>query len=523
MVAAVESSATHPIAATIVGYAAAQGASARGLIVRNARTYAGMGVEADVDDPGSPPEQQGSRRVAVGNARMMQRVGVTAERNQAAVMLGTIAYVAIDKTLQGWFVLGDALRPSALPTILRLQNNLHVACMLLTGDRVGVDQAELHFTETHTSLLPEDKLRYVEEYQHTIGPVAHVGDGINDAPALAAASVGLAMGNVGAALAVDAADVALFGRGELAAVPGVVALGRAVRRKIWENIIVSVVLKVVVVVLAALKMGSLWLAVAVDAGTAVLVILNGMWLLRYVVVDEGDGGDAGWWVGVKQRVGGWRLRHGRGARYARLEDVNVVDGGDVEMGGGTKGCCGDDGHTAHKGGCCDHDDGGHAAHSCCEHDDHQHHHHDGHAAHKGGCCEDDDHHHHPDGHTAPAACCDHDHHHHHHHDGHTAPTRHGCYHHDHHHHHHHDGHTAHQDSRYDHYHHHAAPVAHLAQKDSCCDHDHDHHHHHHQHHHHPAPASHGCCDHDHHHHDNHHVHNLAHFGTHGRNHVPQLL
>lgn len=154
-----------------------------------------------------------------------------------------------------------------------------------TGDRSRTARSVarslgLFRSHTHSDLLPEDKLELVGEYHDTFKSVAHVGDGINDALALARANVGVAMGVGGSAMAVEAADVALFSN-DLMNLPFVLGLARNARWKLIANISFSVILKVAVIVLAVLGYVQLWEAVLADVGSSVIVTLNGLTLLRY--------------------------------------------------------------------------------------------------------------------------------------------------------------------------------------------------------------------------------------------------
>ena len=153
--------------------------------------------------------------------------------------------------------------------------------IMLTGDDARVAEAiqsALGVANVRAGLRPEDKVQAIEELKEH-GVVAMIGDGINDAPALAAAHVGIAMGVRGSALALESADVALM-TDDLGQVPEVVALGRRARRVIRQNIAVSLVAKAAVLALAAFGFASLWAAVLADVGTSLVVVLHGMSLLR---------------------------------------------------------------------------------------------------------------------------------------------------------------------------------------------------------------------------------------------------
>lgn len=272
IIAAVEAHSAHPLADALVGYAAAQGANATAITVQSTEAHPGLGVTATV----CMGDDTHVHTVSIGSAALV--TGAASPDNKSSSTT-TAVYVGIDSVPTAYVTLSDTLCPPAA-TVVEALNALKLTTVVLTGDAVQGVASALPLHATHVGLLPNDKLAAVERYASSDGPVMHVGDGINDAPALAAASVGVAMGRAGAALAVEAADVALFGKAGIDVLPGLIKLGRRVRRKIWENIVFAVMLKIMVLVLAALHVGSLWLAVAVDAGTAVLVVLNGMTLLR---------------------------------------------------------------------------------------------------------------------------------------------------------------------------------------------------------------------------------------------------
>ncbi|BDA49356.1 Cadmium/zinc-transporting ATPase HMA2 [Coccomyxa sp. Obi] len=278
LAASAERTSSHPVAVAIVGCAAAAGAPVN-LPVAACHSVPGQGIVAEVD----------GEEVAVGNARLLaervadhDRALVAATEAEWSAQGATVSWVAAGGKLVGVFAVADAPRAEAAEAVSALREaNLKVA--MLTGDNAGAGQsvaAAARIEFMHAALLPEDKLRQVEEYRARFGSVVHIGDGINDAPALAAADVGIAMGANGAAIAVEAADVALFSN-DLRCLLPIIRLGSTVRRKIFENITLSVVTKVAVLALAAASKFSLWGAVAVDVGTALLVIANGMTLLRW--------------------------------------------------------------------------------------------------------------------------------------------------------------------------------------------------------------------------------------------------
>jgi Cd2+/Zn2+-exporting ATPase len=182
----------------------------------------------------------------------------------------------------GVIAVSDPLRPNAREA-LRMLRALGVSeIAMLTGDNPATAStvaAQAGISDVRAGLLPEDKVAAVADLRERAGVVAMVGDGVNDAPALAAASLGVAMGAAGTDAALETADVALMGD-DLAAIPETVVLARRTRRVIWQNIVFSIVVKAVFLVLAPLGLVSLWLAVFADMGTSLIVTGNGLRLYR---------------------------------------------------------------------------------------------------------------------------------------------------------------------------------------------------------------------------------------------------
>ncbi|MCC6991938.1 MAG: cation-translocating P-type ATPase [Acidobacteria bacterium] len=273
--AAVEQRSAHPIAGAIVNAARARGVLA--------------GTADDVRDlPGRGAEGRWrGRHVLVGNAALMTDRGVSIDAAGLAESLGargeTAVYVAIDGV--AGLALGVADRPRAVAAdvvrLLRGHGVTHVA--LLTGDTAASAAALARatgLTDVRAGLLPAEKLTAVHALRAAHGPVAMVGDGVNDAPALAAADVGIAMGAAGSAAALEAADVALMSD-ELQKLPYAIRLSRATLANVRVNIAIALGLKVAVLGLAVFGLSTLWMAVVADSGASVLVVANAMRLLRH--------------------------------------------------------------------------------------------------------------------------------------------------------------------------------------------------------------------------------------------------
>ena len=273
--AAVESRSEHPLARAIL-----EEAASRGIDWPEAKDFAalpGRGAEARV----------ASASVFVGSYRAFSERGlVTTEVEQAVDAISadgaTAVLVARDGTAIGAIAISDEMRngaPEALD-VLRSQGIRHIA--MLTGDHAAAAVAFARATgvdEVRSQLLPEDKVTSVAALRAAHGPVAMIGDGVNDAPALAAADVGIAMGAAGTDVALETADVALMAD-ELGKIPYAIRLSRATTRNIRANIAFSIVLKAGFLVLAIAGVATLWMAVAADMGASLLVIANALRLLR---------------------------------------------------------------------------------------------------------------------------------------------------------------------------------------------------------------------------------------------------
>ena len=275
LAAALELRSEHPIAAAIVEYAKRE--RVEPLEVERFRALPGLGAEAELH----------GRPALVGNLRLFRERRVAtpdAERQTdlAAAQGHTAVLVAWDGRLLGAIAVSDRPRETAADVVdlLRRHGLRHV--VMLTGDNEGAARtmaAALGITEYRADLLPHDKVRHVAELRARYGSVAMVGDGVNDAPALAAADVGIVMGAAGSDAALETADVALMGD-DLSRIPYAMRLSRAALLTIKTNIALSVLLKAAFLALAVTGYATLWMAIAADTGASLLVIANGLRLLR---------------------------------------------------------------------------------------------------------------------------------------------------------------------------------------------------------------------------------------------------
>ena len=194
----------------------------------------------------------------------------------------TSIFISDENDAIGVIALGDAIRENA-PAIISHLRKLHIRTEMLTGDnkRVAALLAEkTGVDEYHAELLPEDKVKVVEDLALRFGSVAMVGDGVNDAPALAVANVGIAMGSIGSDVAIETADIALM-HDDLSKIDYVISLSRKTMQVVKQNVVASIVIKGSLTVLASLGLINLWVAVGVgDMGLSLAVILNAMRLTR---------------------------------------------------------------------------------------------------------------------------------------------------------------------------------------------------------------------------------------------------
>ncbi len=273
--AAAEQHTNHPIARAL---AAAGAALADGQILPAdaVEETAGYGVCATITVDGTP------YRVAAGNGKLMEREGATWT---PAGGIGSVVYVSVDGQFAGSILVADTVKADAPEAIAALRTCGIRRTVMLTGDTADSGRAvaaELGLDECRAELLPGDKVAAVETIladPARRGKLAFVGDGINDAPVLARADIGIAMGGLGSDAAIEAADVVLMDD-RVAGLPTAIRLARRTLRIVRQNIVLALAVKAVVLLLGALGLANLWLAVFADVGVAVLAILNAMRALK---------------------------------------------------------------------------------------------------------------------------------------------------------------------------------------------------------------------------------------------------
>ena len=267
MAAAIEAVSTHPIATSIVSEAKAQG-----LTVEPSdfvQELAGEGMVGMTD----------GQQVLIGNRRLMERYNVQGYPTEAAEY-GTEVLVAEGNTYLGRIIIADEARPDSAEAIANL-NGQDIKTVMLTGDAeasANYIAKETGVSAVRAQLLPQDKLSVVQDIRSEYGPTMFVGDGINDAPVLAGADVGGAMGS-GADAAIEAADV-VFMRPSLTAIAHILDLSKATLRVAWQNVVFAIAVKILIMALGLMGYASMWWAVFGDTGVSILCILNSIRILR---------------------------------------------------------------------------------------------------------------------------------------------------------------------------------------------------------------------------------------------------
>jgi len=262
----------HPVSQAIARGLEASGADG----VDGFTALAGRGVQAHV----------GGQALVLGNHRLIEERGLRSPALEATLAEHedqgrTVTLLASGTEVLALFAVADTIKPSSREAIAQL-HALGVASVMLTGDNASTARtiaAQAGIDEARGNLLPEDKLAAIEQMQARYGPTAMTGDGINDAPALARAHIGIAMGAAGTDTAMEAADVVIM-NDDLRRIPEMIGLSRRTRRVLLQNIALALGIKAVFLVLAVLGDASMWMAVFADMGASLIVVFNGLRLLR---------------------------------------------------------------------------------------------------------------------------------------------------------------------------------------------------------------------------------------------------
>ena len=240
------------------------------LITKN-KEFSGKGVESIVD----------GKKVLVGNEKLMTEKKISITKNEK---MGTIVYVAIDGKFAGSIVIADKIKEDAYVAMKRFRD-YSIDVVMLTGDRENISQSvanELGITRYHSELLPQQKVELTQKYMNEKEEdekLVFIGDGINDAPVLAYADIGCSMGGLGSDAAIEAADVVIM-TDQPSLVADAISISHKTMRIVTENILFAIAVKVLVLLLSAIGVASMWAAVFADVGVSVIAILNALRILR---------------------------------------------------------------------------------------------------------------------------------------------------------------------------------------------------------------------------------------------------
>jgi Cd2+/Zn2+-exporting ATPase len=265
----VEANSNHPIAQSILE---AYSNEIEREKIGNVTEIAGHGIEAKID----------GKIVIAGNDKLLHKKNIVHDKCEIE---GTVVHVAIDNKYAGYIVISDSIKEDSKSAINELKKLGIKKTIMLTGDNVFAAKSiagKLNVDEVYSELLPEDKVEYIEKFLAEAGKnekVAFVGDGINDAPVLARADVGIAMGALGSDAAVETADVVLM-NDTPSSVPMAIRIAKKTRRIVWQNILFALGVKLMFIILAAFGIATMWEAVFGDMGVALIAILNATRVLK---------------------------------------------------------------------------------------------------------------------------------------------------------------------------------------------------------------------------------------------------
>ncbi len=232
----------------------------------------GFGVKATID----------GKRVYIGNSRFMEQENIKYEKIEE---LQTVAHVAVDNQYAGYIIIADIIREDARDTMQKLKKKYFTTLVMLTGDHLAEAKAiakKLSIDYVYADLLPQDKVEYLEEFLacQQEEKLAFVGDGINDAPVLARADVGIAMGGLGSDAAIEAADIVLLDD-ELSKIISVIKIAKETLRVVQQNTVFSLLVKCGILLLAVFGYVTMWQAIFADIGVMILAIFNSVWVAQY--------------------------------------------------------------------------------------------------------------------------------------------------------------------------------------------------------------------------------------------------
>ena len=259
----------HPIALSLKE---AYGKKIDSKSITDIKEISGKGVFAKID----------GKEILVGNEKLLKEKNIDFNKSND---IGTIVYVVVDNKYCGYIVISDRIKEDSYKAISLLKKNNVKKIVMLTGDKTDISRKiseELNLDEFHSELLPQDKVKKVEKLmleKSDGGKLLFIGDGINDAPVLALSDVGVAMGGLGSDAAIEAADIVIM-NDEPAKIAEAIKISHKTMRIVKENIVFAITVKMVVLVLSALGIATMWFAVFADVGVSVIAILNALRILK---------------------------------------------------------------------------------------------------------------------------------------------------------------------------------------------------------------------------------------------------
>ena len=267
LTAAIESQSTHPIAKAVTGYA---GDNIKGAKAENVEEISGHGLKGTVD----------GKTVIAGNVKLLKKFNIDYPK-EIETVVGTIVVVAVNDKYAGYITIADEIKEDAKQAIEEM-HKLNIQTVMLSGDKQAVvDKVakELGIDNAYGDLLPEGKVAKVQALKNEGKRIAFVGDGVNDAPVVALADAGIAMGALGSDATIETADIVIQNDQPLKIVTAI-KIGKITRIIVWQNITLAMVVKVIVLILGAGGLATLWEAVIADVGVALLAILNAVRIQR---------------------------------------------------------------------------------------------------------------------------------------------------------------------------------------------------------------------------------------------------
>lgn len=270
-----ESFSTHPIAESVIKEYQKNNLQIDKSLIKNYEEISGYGIKTEVN----------GKSVIAGNIKLMNLENIKTENNSQT---GTVVYVAIDGKYAGNLLISDEIKEDSLRAIEDMKKIGVKKTVMLTGDSKAIGESiaeKLNIDKAYTELLPSDKVEKIEEIfkeRKSNGKILFVGDGINDAPVLARADIGVAMGGVGSDAAIEAADVVIM-NDEPSKIVTAIKIAKKTRTVVWQNIVLALGVKIITLILGVMGFATIWTAIFADVGVALIAILNAARVIRMKV------------------------------------------------------------------------------------------------------------------------------------------------------------------------------------------------------------------------------------------------